>query len=228
VTLRQTAPGQYEGDFRPEEEGVYLVRIVASPRDDGDAPSLTDVTGFVRTYSPEYRTFGTDEATLHRLAEAGGGALLEDPAQVFARAEDQEVVRTYTDVWPWLLGVAICLLPLDVAVRRVILNLRDVRRALGKVSARLRRPARKAERSEQMSRLLSAKGRAPVQGEGEADRPEGMPPVREVVSTAGERVAEVPPPPLEARPEEDEREPGTMTSRLLAAKRRAQRKEQED
>jgi Mg-chelatase subunit ChlD len=232
VTLRQTAPGQYEGDFRPEEEGVYLVRIVASPRGDGEAPSLTDVTGFVRTYSPEYRTFGTDEATLHRLAEAGGGALLEDPAQVFARAEDQEVVRTYTDVWPWLLGVAVCLLPLDVAVRRVIVNLRDVRRALGKVSARLRRPAKKAERSEQMSRLLSAKGRAPVQGEGEPDRPEGVLLVTEVVSTAGERealpsVAEAPPPP-EARPKEDEAEPGTMTSRLLAAKRRAQRKEQEE
>jgi len=177
VRLQQTAPGRYEGAFQPGEEGVYLVRIVASPRSGVDAPALTDVTGFVRSYSPEYRTFGTDEAMLHRLAEAGDGAALDDPAQAFARVEDHavRVVRTYTDLWPWLLGIAVCALPFDVGVRRVIVNLRDVRRAVARRLSRVRRPSGEATRSEQMSRLLSAKGRAPVQPDAEAGAPEVAP-----------------------------------------------------
>jgi Mg-chelatase subunit ChlD len=237
VRLQQTAPGRYEGAFRPDEEGVYLVRIVASPRSGVDAPALTDVTGFVRSYSPEYRTFGTDETMLHRLAEAGNGTALDDPAQAFARAEDQEVVRTYTDVWPWLLGIAVCALPFDVGVRRVIVNLRDVRRAVTKRLSRLRRPSPETARSEQMSRLLSAKGRAPVQPDARVDVPEIVSlspeagPAADGVSSEGQApVTEAPPSsPSPVHPEAEETAPSaesSMTSRLLAAKRRAQEREE--
>jgi Mg-chelatase subunit ChlD len=234
VVLQQTAPGRYEGGLVLRGEGVYLVRIVASPRAGADLPPLTALTGFVRAYSPEYRAFGTDEAVLHRLATAGGGALLEEPAQVFARTEEA-LVRTYTDVWPWLLGIAVCLLPLDVGVRRVIVGLDDVRRARDAILAPFRRSTQGTARSERMSRLLSAKGRA-VDEAGKASA--GVPPMPETRPAADDArleepapLAEAPPGPslsVPTSPEEDASTPAaaesTMTSRLLAAKRRAQKR----
>lgn len=250
VTLRQTAPGHYEGAFWPEEEGVYLVQVRGTPKGggqedttaDGDRPAnelyppepVSQVTGFVRTYSPEYRTFGTDESMLRRLAEAGGGRVLTDPAAVFVH--DQDPVRTYSDVWPWLMGVALCLLPLDIGVRRVTVNLSDLRRAWAKARARLRRrPARRQQPSEgRMSRLMSAKA---VARKRVLVEPGDVPSVGEMPVQA-DRVylpdePALPSPPS-ARPEPLEPEAtqdvgpadAAMTSRLLAAKKRAVAKEQ--
>jgi len=211
VRLRQTAPGRYEGDLLPGGEvyrergadtgrgAVYLLRVVAEPPDASSegspegsprgAQPLIQVTGYVRPYSREYRSFGTDEAALHRLAEIGRGRVFQvtdadrdhpfadkdhpfaaDPASVFAH--DQDAVRTYTPVWPWLLGLAVCLLPLDVGVRRVAVDWMDVRRATAKVRAWIRahknagkrvvfrrRPTR-VQSSERAARLMAAKKRA--------------------------------------------------------------------
>ena len=246
VTLRQTAPGRYEGTFVPEEEGVYLVRVVGSAPEAQDVP-LAHVTGFVRTYSPEYRlraagATGTDEVALRRLAEVGGGELLSDPAAVFVH--DQEAVRTYTDIWPWLLGAVLCLLPLDVGVRRVTVNWGDVRRAWRKawtgVRARMpRRAPREARTSEQISRLMEAKKRAPT--EAGVDVPPIAVPAAEVQPLSAEiepqaaepaPLAEVvePSPAEEAAPlsptEGDQEETdGSLTSRLLQAKRRARHRD---
>ena len=240
VSLQQTAPGRYEGDFQPEQEGVYLVRFVASPRSGTGLPPLTDVTGYLQSYSPEYRAFGTDEAALYRLAEAGGGALLDDPTQVFVRAEE-DIVRTHTGVWPWLLAAAACLLPLDVGVRRVILDTASIRRVLSRLWTRLRRPAgaARAARSERMSRLLSAKQRAPIERPPPSRaglQPAVSPPVEE--STPAPE-ASLPPPPQRGAPggwrggkepptaePEAEEEDGLQMGRLLAAKRRARRREE--
>jgi Mg-chelatase subunit ChlD len=173
VPLSQTAPGRYEGDFSPQKEGVYLVRVVgidaAGGRDANDAQPLAQVTGFVRSYSSEYRAFGVDELVLRRLAKAGGGELLSDPTTIFDH--DLEAVRTFSDVWPWLLGVAVCLLPLDVGVRRVTVEWGDVRAAWQRVRARLRGLVRRSSDQKRasehrLSRLMAAKSRA--QGESSA------------------------------------------------------------
>jgi len=232
VTLHQTAPGRYEASFLPEEEGVYLVRVAGTPQQAGEL--LTQVTGFVRTYSAEYRAFGTDESMLRRLAEAGGGELLADPAEVFVH--DQEVVRTYSDVWPWLLGAALCLLPLDIGVRRVTVDLADLRRAWVKARARLRRrPAQQQPPSEgRMSRLMSAKTMAQKRAlvePGDVPSTEEMPARTDQVHLPDEPGL---PPPPSARPEPLPPSKATqdvgpadaaMTSRLLAAKGRAVAKE---
>jgi hypothetical protein len=245
VPLRQTAPGRYEGDFLPQQEGVYLVRVSAQrPAGGADREAelpLSQVTGFVRTYSPEYRAFGADEVALHRLVDAGGGVVLDDPAAVFLH--DQDVVRTYTDVWPWLLGAAICLLPLDVGVRRVTVQWGDLRRAVSKVRARLRRrPAPIAQPSPRISRLLAAKERveggrpssvkqaasegqlpsseaeiSPVAAEPIRPEPEPRPPPSVSAPSAPSPSAEAP----SLSGEGPEKEDGSMTARLLAAKRRA-------
>jgi len=224
LPLQQSAPGRYEGQFLPLEEGVYLVRIVAQKQGAPDDPPLTQVTGYVQTYSPEYRALGTDEAALRRLAAVGGGALLSDPAVVFARDAGHDVVRTYTDLWPWLLAAAIGLLPFDIAVRRLVLSVAAVRRVVSRVAFwRRRAAARPARRTERLSRLMAAKRRVPVPPPVAEDIPEveGALPVQEEVAAETERSPDrpaAPPPPVEGE---------STAARLLAAKRRAQRRDGE-
>lgn len=231
VVLRQTAPGRYEGVFSPEQEGVYLVRVAGTRAGE---TALTQITGFVRTYSPEYRVYaagasGADEALLRRLTEAGHGDLLTDPARVFRH--DNKVVRTFTDVWPWLLSVAVCLLPLDIGVRRVTVDWGDLRRAWRKARGRLRRPAaERAPAEPRLSRLMAAKSaaRAEVDAEAEARpaiEPLSAAPVAPTAAEAAQVAAQVAAkvaPEAVTPPAGDALE--SMTSRLLAAKRRARDK----
>jgi hypothetical protein len=229
---------------------VYLVRVLARPPDAPvDAPPLTQVTGFVRPPSAEYTAFGTDEAALRRLAEVGGGRVLADPGEVFAH--DRRAGRTYRDVWPWLLGAAICLLPLDVGVRRVAIEALGspwaaLRARFRRIAFAGRRPAR-ARPDERFARLMAAKKRprglrpardadpAPQQqgvGGAGADLPEladvsGSGPTERGERTgaaAGRTPSQAASPAPEAlgRPAA-ERE--TMTARLLSAKQRARRRD---
>jgi hypothetical protein len=206
---------------------------------------LTQVTGFVRTYSPEYRSFGTDEVMLRHLADAGGGRVLSDPAEAFARREGRDVPRTYTDVWPWLLGAAICLLPMDIGVRRLTFSFGGVCALKGvydRASRRLR-PAR-TRPSARMARLMAAKDRAPVGQESLPQEevlagahpvtplPGGDLPVEGEAGGEGGAVAgEAAPRDVHAGrepPELDVTDRGEMTSRLLAAKRRAGRRRDDE
>ncbi len=106
VELAQTAPGRYEGTFTPRAEGAYLMRLTAPPHAGGEV-ALT--TGWVLGYSPEYAALEGDPAYLAYLAELGGGAALEEPADGFAHTLRGEGVAR--DLWPYSLGLALLLLP---------------------------------------------------------------------------------------------------------------------
>jgi len=139
LLLRQTAPGHYEGDFSAPEEGVYLLGVSAGREEAGGAVHTlaSQATGFVRGYSDEYRQFGANTALLSRVTEIGHGRELRSPEEAFTHT--LAAVRVHADVWPWLLAVAVCLLPLDVGLRRVMVSPADVRGWLVQVLARLRR-----------------------------------------------------------------------------------------
>ena len=226
VTLRQVAPGRYRGDAPAVAQGTYLVQI-ADRSSDSAAASLVQTTGFVLPYSAEYHARGTDEAELRRLAEIGGGRVLDpegegEAARVFAH--DLGPVRHRRPAWPWLAAAAICLLPLDIGVRRVAIEPADVRRALCRSRDWLRqqwarlRPAAPATASPGTSRLLAAKRRAPV-----PPRKDDLPP--EVpAAIVPERAPSEEPQALGEPPEpQDEREAAQSktVARLLEAKRRA-------
>jgi Mg-chelatase subunit ChlD len=244
VELRQTAPGRYEGDFWPLEQGVYLVRIVgqaaATGTDRADSvQSLTQVTGFVRSYSPEYRSFGEDDRLLRRVAVAGGGELRSDPTTVFDH--DQETVRTFSDLWPWLLGAAACLLPLDVGVRRVTLEWDDVISVWANSRASWRSLVRGKRGSEQaseprLSRLIAAKSRAQTEsviestpvssGLAEGFAVESVEEDQAVAASGSSASLVKPGSGFDDAAETDTGpEPGSMTLRLLEAKKRAQRRQ---
>jgi hypothetical protein len=228
---------------------VYLVRITGIEGRDttgaaADGQTLTQVTGFVRTYSPEYRAFGANELLLLRLAEAGGGELLSDSTEVFVH--DQEVVRTFSDMWPWLLGLALCLLPLDVGVRRVAIGFGDVRRGWENVRATWRgivrrRTVQGQPSEERLVRLMKAKRRSPTRAETVAEiaptESLGVEPTDEQSAAIAPAVLARPAEQAALSPVEPEQKPetaappsadeGSMTSRLLAAKRRARSHDQE-
>ena len=203
VPLHQVAPGRYEGEFTPQMEGAYLLRLTGS-LDGDEAVALT--TGWVLGYSPEYAALQPDPAAMLRLAELGGGTLLEEPASAVAHTVRGDGIRR--DLWPVLLTLAAVLLPFDVAVRRLVWSRGDAVRAWSWLRERLpQRRAAPAAPPSPLSRLLRAKDRA--------DRPRRAPhetaPLRESPRTAPRRE---PPPPTEA-PSEAE----SLARRLLEQKR---------
>lgn len=126
LKFSMTQPGRYEATFPVAKPGAYTVTLtdVSNP----NRPSSI-VTGLSNSYSDEFRYLEPDEALLNKLGNlAGDGktSRLQD-----LREWDQEPLKTGlynhnlppvqdpTDLfWPLLLA-ALCLFPLDVAVRRL-------------------------------------------------------------------------------------------------------------
>jgi hypothetical protein len=228
VELVQTAPGRYEGTFVPQAEGAYLMRLTGALEGE-EAVALT--TGWVMGYSSEYAALEGDPAYLTRLAQLGGGTVLEEPAEAFVHDLAGSGVRQ--DLWPYLLILAAILLPFDVGVRRLALGRRDLARARAWVMERLphRRPRLAVEAPSPVDRLFEAKSRA-EERRAAAPPPDKQPPVpkppsRPVVSPLaplrtgpGEPPAEPPPPPLPVAEEE------TLAGRLL--RRKQERREDGD
>ncbi|MDQ6710425.1 MAG: VWA domain-containing protein [Candidatus Dormibacteraeota bacterium] len=121
LVLAPTGPGRFEGNLPTDQVGSYLLHVTESA---GGVLTHTNTTGLVVPYSPEYRDLGTDLASLHAIARAGGGLVLTDLSQVF-----QLPVPSVQAAWPiaeLLLVLAVLLFPVDVALRRLIFRLEDV------------------------------------------------------------------------------------------------------
>lgn len=159
ITFRQTAPGRYEGRFEVDDIGSYMVSIAADTAS-GETALLT--AGLSLSYSPEFQTNQTNTQLLTQLADVTGGRMNVGPRGVFDRGLRSS--RSLTPIWPWLLSAALLLLPLDIFLRRVMVDWADVRR-FGRagstwLSAHLV-PRRRvlAERDATTAAMLEAKGR---------------------------------------------------------------------
>jgi hypothetical protein len=175
VELHQVASGEYAGDFVPTSQGTYVIGVAAnSPNaDEAEIGTITETAGWVLTYSPEYRATQANVDLLRRMAElTGGGLAPAEPATLLNH--DLPAPRTSRPIWPWLLAIAAILLPLDVAVRRLVVTWADVRAGLAKLGNRFSpSPAvqpETAQRSERLSALFEAKQRA------QDEQPEETPP----------------------------------------------------
>ncbi len=112
--LIQTAPGRYEATIPATEQGSYITSVsLAAAGQVSHAPT----TGFAVGYSPEYRFLGTNQLTLTKMASLTGGRELSVPAHAY-RHDLSAVVSTRPLWWPLTL-LALLLLPLEVAVRRL-------------------------------------------------------------------------------------------------------------
>lgn len=160
VNLRQTAPGRYEADLGTLNEGAHLLAILA--RDGAGAPQAATSGGLIVPYSPEYALPRGDRAALTRARELTGGSELTDPVAAFAH--NLPPARQSRAIWPPFLIFAILLLPLDIALRRLIIGRRELNSALARAGAVLRRaPApeqeARAPSTATVGSLLSARER---------------------------------------------------------------------
>jgi uncharacterized membrane protein/Mg-chelatase subunit ChlD len=205
VPLRQIGPRRYQGQFPLWGKGRYQV-IAAAAGADSDKPEQA-VGGFAVPYSPEYLRFRSDSIVLKQIAERTGGRVLSsgDVDLFHPERSSRESTRP---VFDWFLILLACLLPLDVAVRRIQLDWSAIRDTL------LRR---KSESSgETMGALLERKQR--VKATLETQREE-RPMHRPAAPTTVPPPKSAPPPP--AKPAASpEAEPQSTTERLLARKRK--------
>lgn len=172
ILLRQVAPGYYQAAFTPTRQGAYLIGVAGGPEKEA-APAagqvdilsteVIETAGWVLSYSPEYRDATPNPQELERLAGLTGGYLAgSDPGLIFQH--NFPAGRVSRPVWPWLLVLCAVLLPLDIAVRRLVVPASEIRLAVKRWTARVEgapeaRPAQPA-RSTGMDALLQAKQRA--------------------------------------------------------------------
>lgn len=226
VQLQQVAPGRYQADFTPSAEGAYLIRVTGAQEGDGEA-LVAQTGGWVLGYSPEYRQLEANAALLETIAGMTTGRDLSgEPAAAF----DHTLSGTPTTrpIWPWLAFVAVVLLPVDVALRRLVITRRDVERAWAAVFGRFQPPAASPRRSEQVARLFEAKQRAGTSPS--AGPPATPPPVSRQDAAAAEREPSEPDgapeeaparPPSTASP--SPAAPGSLASRLLERRRQSEK-----
>ena len=72
-------------------------------------------------YSDELRIRPTNETLLREIAESSGGSFSPVTKDLMSRSN--ESVTRPTPLWPYLVGIAMLLLILDVALRRVDFSL---------------------------------------------------------------------------------------------------------
>jgi Mg-chelatase subunit ChlD len=155
VELRQVAAGQYRGSVEVPDPGTYLIHVMQRAED--GRPVTGQTSGLVVPYSPEYGVLEGDSGVLSELAGVTGGVALIDPADAFARP--LAPVERAQEVSPALLLAAALLFPLDVGLRRVMLSLADLQRAVGWVRMRLPRVGL-AQREPVLGRLFQARDRS--------------------------------------------------------------------
>lgn len=107
LRLEQTGPGLYEGSFRPDQPGIYLVR----------AQSGADLVsaGLVHNPGSEAGLGNVNEAMLGEATRLTGGRLLA-PGE--AAPLDAAPTLEHRELWPDLLLALLLLFLIDTAVRR--------------------------------------------------------------------------------------------------------------
>jgi uncharacterized membrane protein len=234
VRLEQTGPGHYEARFPTKDIGAYLLNLMDVK--DGEVRG-SQVVGASVNYSPEFTAPEPNVNLLRRIAESGGGRML-DPAAPSINPFLHDRQKTYQprDLWEWLLKFAVILFTLDVAVRRIQID----REEWLKATQTLRRllffwqpPPRPAQAEESLAALLARRDevRSKQTAPSLEPAPELFQPER-IIEPAlpgtipGEprhpAASSEPPPVVAAEPEEAA--PTNTTSRLLEAKKRAQKR----
>lgn len=235
VRLEQTAPGHYEVRFPTKEVGAYVAQLAQMK--DGNVVA-GQVVGTAVNFSPEFESTQANTRLLQQLAEAGGGRII-DPLLKSDNPFVHDRIKTFqpVDLWEWLLKFAILLFPLDVAIRRIYIDKEEWMKAVAAVRRRLIfwRPhgERPKEADESLAALLTRRDQVRASQKpaeqvvvsptmfqpkepAQIHRPKPSPKPVMVTAQGEEPAAASTPAPTE--------ETTTTTSRLLDAKKRAQKR----
>ena len=231
VHLEQTGPGHYEARFPTKDVGLYMLHLL--DMQEGQVRGSQSIGASVN-YSPEFTAPDPNLNLLRRLSETGGGQLL-DPAVLSVSPFSHDRKKTFQprDLWEWLVKFAIVLFTVDVGVRRIQIDRDEWLRAVRTVRRRLlfwEAPPRPAEAEESLAALLARRDQVrsrqatPVEPRPELFRPNT--PVTEPLpeSVSGSQKPPAEPPRPDGAPAAPAGPAPTTTSRLLEAKRRAQKR----
>ncbi len=237
VLMRQAAPGRYVGSFEADGAGSYLVNVIPGP---AMAP-LT--TGASVPFSDEYRVRQTNMSMLSQLAKLEPAGTREEGllSEPLDRQSFEQLVKTtdsfrsglpkarsMQDIWPWCLLLASVCLFADIFVRRVSLDYAYPAKWLLK---KLRPGAtlQDAARQQSLDQLRSKKSQVSeaMDQQKATTRFESTGPVEsstleEAASGKSALTSEIPRTAASNMASKDEE--GGYTSRLLAAKKAAQKK----
>ncbi len=232
VRLEQTGPGHYEARFPTKEVGAYSLNLMDLK--DGKLRG-SQFLGASLNYSPEFLSAEPNFNLLRRLAESGGGKLLDPKAlELNPFSHDRQKTFQPRDLWEWLLEAAIVLFVLDVAARRIQIDREEWQRLTRVLTRWLpwRGEPRTAASDESLAALLARRDRVRSAQAVPALEPKPglFEPARPVADAAlAPETAPVPKPQTQepasaegATPPEEKA--GSTASRLLEAKRRAQKR----
>lgn len=237
VRLEQTGPGRYEAKFDTREVGAYLINVAEV--EEGQV-AASQVVGASVNYSPEFSASTPNTSLLRRIAEAGSGRELPEigqPAGVSPFQHDRKKTFQPRDLWEWLLQFAVIAFVLDVGVRRIDIDRDEWLKAtatLRRLGFFWNRPKTPGKPDESLASLLSRRDQVRSRHTPKAEQPRA-----ELFKPREEKAAplpgEKPPPPkpaskdTAAKPDVPAPPPTeSVTSRLLAAKRKATRKLDQD
>ncbi len=204
VPLRQIGPRRYQGSFPLWGKGRYQVIAAAAGRAGATEPEQI-TGGFAVPYSPEYLKFRSDPRVLQEIARKTGGRVLSSTdLDLYHPARQPR--ESSSPVIDWFLILLACLIPLDVAVRRVQLDWSLIRGWFT--------PRSREDSTATMGALLGRKQKL----RGVLDSAPGSRPQRPAPSTP------LPPTPAQSSDPEPPGEAPSTTERLLARKRKGKEK----
>ncbi len=184
AVLEQVGPGRYAGSVHAGDPGAYLVRVAQTLETAEGTDAASRTLGIVSPTADEFRRLGIDTDALAAYAAAGNGRELplasEEPGAEVWR-HDIAAGAFPTPIWPWLLLLAIVLVPLDVGVRRVALTRADLRRARSWAGRRVGLGRPEPEAVPGLAELRAAKARSDRRAERVVDTPQ---PATEAVMAA--------------------------------------------
>jgi hypothetical protein len=228
VQLEQKGPGRYEGKFATKEVGAYLINLIEM-REGQLAGS--QVLGASVNYSPEFAASEPNFNLLRRISEIGGGRILDIKNPAFNPFEfGRKKTFQPNDLWEWFLRFAILLFPLDVAIRRIQIDRAEWERFLAFARSKVffwRGRPRTVEADESLDALLARREQVrsrttavpPVEPSPSLFEPVNVPKIDDSVTASPSTT-----PPAAKADKPKANQPAETTSRLLEAKRRAQRK----
>jgi uncharacterized membrane protein len=121
IKLYPTAPGEYTGNFQTKEDGVYMI----SGKQGKSGETISSVnSGYARQYSPEYKIKESTDK-IDKLISENGGKFIKSPKDVFAN--DILKKKGQRDLSALLLSLALIILMLDIAFRRLNLKLSRIK-----------------------------------------------------------------------------------------------------
>ncbi len=112
LRLQQVEPGRYEAALPTAAEGAYTIALALRKGEQ----QLEANTGWTQAYAPEW-TQAPNRDLLERIATTTGGRVISGAGDIAGALAGEGARPTYA-WWPWLIGAAVVLWPLELGLRR--------------------------------------------------------------------------------------------------------------